>query len=100
MANPGSGGGNPIMAFAPLIMIIVVMYFFMIRPQAKKQKELKAMMENLEKGDKVLTNGGIIGTIQGIKEAEGLIYLKIAENLKIEMTRAAITQVLKKKKEA
>lgn len=100
MANQSAGGGNPIMAFLPLIMIIVVMYFFMIRPQAKKQKEVKAMLDALEKGDKILTNGGIIGTVQGLKEAEGTVYLKVAENVKIEVSRGAVAQVLKKKKEA
>ena len=98
----GGGGqqGNPIVAFMPLIMIIVVMYFLMIRPQAKKQKELKAMLDALEKGDKVLTNGGIVGTIQGVKEDEGIVYLKIAENVKIELSRGAVAQVLKKRKDA
>lgn len=100
MGNASTGSGNPIMAFLPLIMIIFVMYFFMIRPQAKKQKEVKAMLDALEKGDKVLTNGGIIGTVQGLKEAEGTVYLKIAENVKIEISRGAVAQVLKKRKDA
>ncbi|MBL7972242.1 MAG: preprotein translocase subunit YajC, partial [Prolixibacteraceae bacterium] len=60
MAQPAQGAEpNPIMTFLPLVLIIVVFYFFMIRPQMKRQKELAAFRNNLEKGDKVVTTGGI-----------------------------------------
>jgi len=100
MAGAGGGGaqqGNPLMNFLPLILIIVIMYFLLLRPQAKKQKEHRAMLEALEKGDKVVTTGGIVGTIAGIKEKENLLIVKIADTVKIELSRSAVAQVLNKK---
>jgi preprotein translocase subunit YajC len=88
---------NPLLSFLPLIAIVVIMYFLMLRPQAKRQKEMKLMIEKLQKGDKVLTAGGIIGTIAGIKEGENLLILKISDDVKVEITRGAVTQVIKKK---
>jgi preprotein translocase subunit YajC len=79
-----------------LLLIIVIMYFLLLRPQAKRQKELRKMLDSLEKGDRVLTVGGIIGTIQGFDEKENTVILKIAENVKVEATRSSIAQVLKK----
>ena len=99
MAGGGSGqGGNPLLGFLPLLLIIFVMYFLMIRPQAKKQKEHRAMLEKLEKGDKILTTGGIIGNIAGIKENEGLLIVKIADNVKVELSKNAVAQVIRKNK--
>ena len=100
MGASGSGGSqssNPLLGFLPLLLIIVVMYFLMIRPQAKRQKEHRAMLEKLEKGDRILTAGGIVGTIAGIKENEGLLIVKIAENVKIELSKNSVSQVLTKK---
>ena len=98
-----SGGaqqqGNPLLSFLPLFVIIAIMYLFLMRPQAKKQKELKQMLEALEKGDKVLTSGGIVGEIAGVKEKENMLIVKIADNVKVEMLRSSIAQVIKKKSE-
>jgi preprotein translocase subunit YajC len=101
-ASGGSGGqgGNPLLSFLPLIMIIFIMYFLMIRPQSKRQKEHKKMLENLEKGDRILTAGGIVGTVAGIKENEGMLIVKIADNVKVEISRTSVAQVLKKKQSA
>jgi len=98
MGASGSGGqgGNPLIGFLPLVLIIVIMYFLMIRPQAKKQKEHKAMIQNLQKGDKILTSGGIIGTVQGVKDTEGLLIVKISDTVKVELSRNAVSQVFKK----
>lgn len=87
------------MNFLPLILIIAIMYFLLLRPQAKKQKEHRAMLEALEKGDKVITTGGILGTISGIREKDNFLILKIADNVKIELARSAVAQVVKKKAE-
>ena len=95
----GSGQGGSMLTFLPLVAIIVVMYLLMIRPQAKKQKEHKAMLAQLQKGDRVLTAGGIVGTIAGIKENEGLLIVKIADNVKVELSRHSVAQVIKKKSE-
>jgi preprotein translocase subunit YajC len=99
MAPPAGGGGqtaNPLLSFLPLLLIIVIMYFLLLRPQAKRQKEHKLMMDNLQKGDRVVTVGGIVGTIAGFDEKDNLVLVKIAENVKVDVTRSAIAQVLKK----
>ncbi len=96
----GTQGGNPLMGFLPLVLIIFIMYFLMIRPQAKRQKEHKAMLGNIEKGDRILTSGGILGTVAGIKENESILIVKIADNVKVEMNKSAIAQVIKKKSES
>ncbi len=101
-ATAGGGtpkGGNPFLSFLPLLLIIFVMYFLLLRPQAKRQKQQQEMIKNLQKGDKVLTSGGLVGTITGIKEKEGLLILKIADNVKVELARQSVTQLLNKKAE-
>ena len=98
MTGAGAGGqqgGSPILGFLPLILIVFVMYFLMIRPQAKRQKEHKAMIQQLQKGDKILTSGGLVGTVAGVKEKEGLLIVKIADNVKVELSRNSVAQVLK-----
>uniref|UniRef100_UPI00404B3849 preprotein translocase subunit YajC n=1 Tax=Candidatus Pelagibacter sp. TaxID=2024849 RepID=UPI00404B3849 len=69
--------------FIPLILIFVIFYFFLIRPQQKKVKEHKAMVENLKRGDKVVTTAGIIGTIERVVDNERVEVL-ISENVKVE----------------
>ena len=80
--------GNPIMQFLPFILIIVVFYFFMIRPQMKRQKELRKFREALKKGDKVVTTGGIYGTVTEIKD--DAIIIEIADNVKIKVDKSAV----------
>jgi len=87
--------GNTMMALLPFILIFVVIWLFMIRPQSKKQKEVQAMLKSLQKGDKVVTIGGILGTIAGFKEADDTVILKISDNTKIEITRSAVAKKLK-----
>ena len=89
-------GGSAFMAFLPFILIFVIIYFLMIRPQTKKQKETKLMIQSLQKGDEVVTVGGIYGTIAGIKEKEGILILKIADNVKVSISRASITRKVEK----
>jgi len=79
---------NPIMQFAPFVLIIVVFYFFMIRPQMKRQKELRKYREGLKKGDKVITNGGIYGKVAEVKDE--YISVEIADNVKVKMDKSAI----------
>ena len=85
----GSGIGK----FIPLILIFVIFYFFLIRPQQKKVKEHKAMVENLKRGDKVITSGGIIGTVERIIDNEKAEIL-IAENVKVEVIKSTGVQAL------
>ena len=79
--------------FIPLILIFVIFYFFLIRPQQKKVKEHKAMVEGLKRGDKVVTSAGIIGTIERIIDAEKAEVL-IAENVKVEVIKSTGIQAL------
>ena len=79
--------------FIPLILIFVIFYFFLIRPQQKKVKEHKAMVENLKRGDKVVTSAGIIGTIERIIDNEKAEIL-IAENVKVEVIKNTGIQAL------
>ena len=79
--DPGIG------QFIPLILIFVIFYFFLFRPQQKKAKEHKIMVEGLKRGDKVVTTGGIIGTVDRIIDNEK-IEVEIADNIKVEILRA------------
>ena len=79
--------------FMPLILIFVIFYFFLIRPQQKKVKEHKAMVESLKRGDKVVTSGGITGTVERIIDNDK-IEVEIAENVKVEIVRSTGIQSL------
>jgi|TARA_B100000787_G_scaffold147411_1_gene118351 preprotein translocase subunit YajC len=79
--------------FIPLILIFVIFYFFLIRPQQKKVKEHKSMVENLKRGDKIVTSAGIIGTIERIVDDERAEVI-IAENVKVEVIKSTGIQAL------
>jgi len=79
--------------FIPLILIFVIFYFFLIRPQQKKVKDHKAMVESLKRGDKVITSGGIVGTVERIIDNEK-VEVQIAENINVEIVRATGIQGL------
>ena len=81
--------------FIPLILIFVIFYFFLIRPQQKKVKDHKIMVENLKRGDKVITTGGIVGTIERIIDNEK-VEVEISENVKVEVIRISGIQALVK----
>ncbi|HHD56961.1 MAG TPA: preprotein translocase subunit YajC [Desulfobulbaceae bacterium] len=85
----GSGAAGGIASFVPLILIFVVFYFLLIRPQQKKAKEHQAYLNNLKKGEKVITNGGIYGRITGLTDTA--VTLEIADNVTIKVVRNAIT---------
>ena len=79
--------------FIPLILIFVIFYFFLIRPQQKKVKDHKAMVEALKRGDKVITSGGIVGTVERIIDNEK-VEVNISENVNVEIVRATGIQGL------
>ena len=81
----------------PLILIIGIMYFLMIRPQNKKQKELQKMLDALQKGDKVVTIGGIRGTIASVKKDSNTVVIKVDDNVKIEFNRSAVASLVSEK---
>ena len=87
MSNSGIG------QFIPLILIFVIFYFFLIRPQQQKVKEHKIMVENLKRGDKVITVGGIVGTIERIVDGEK-VEVEIADNVKVEIIKSTGIQSL------
>ena len=79
--------------FIPLILIFVIFYFFLIRPQQKKVKEHKAMVENLKRGDKVVTSGGITGRVERLIDNDK-VEVEIAENIKVEIVKSTGIQSL------
>ncbi len=85
---PQSPDKSPVPSFVFLLLIIVVFYFFMIRPQMKRQKDLKTYREGLNKGDKVVTTGGIYGKVTDIKEQT--VTMEIADNVRIKIDKNAI----------
>lgn len=88
---------NPIVAFFPLILMFGVFYFLLIRPQQKKEKDRKAMIENLKKGDNVVTSGGILGTVVGVKD--NIVVLKVGDGeTKIEFLKSAISDKIDSQK--
>ncbi len=86
---------NGLESFIPIILIFVIMYFLLIRPQQKKIKEHKNMVDNLRRGDQVLTQGGIIGKITKVKEGEE-IEVELAKEVKVSVIRSTIVNVLSK----
>ncbi len=87
--------GQGIAQFIPLILIFVIFYFFLIRPQQKRVKDHKAMVASLKRGDEIITSGGIIGTIDKVME-DDRIEVIVAENVKVQIIRSTITSLLKK----
>ena len=85
----GSGIGQ----FIPLILIFVIFYFFLIRPQQKKVKDHKAMVQSLKRGDKVVTSGGITGTVERLIDNDK-VEVEIAENVKVEIVKSTGIQSL------
>ncbi len=88
MMQPQGQEANPWMSMLPLLLIIVVFYFFMIRPQMKRQKEIRKFRESLAKGDKVVTTGGIYGKIVEVKETT--IILEIAKDVNITVDKNGV----------
>ena len=87
---PGGGGpGGGFTAFIPLLLMFAVFYFLLIRPQQKKQRDLKEMLNSLKTGDQIVTSGGLYGTIIGFGE-DNRVKVKIAENVKVDIARSAI----------
>jgi preprotein translocase subunit YajC len=84
---------NPFVTFIPLLLVFVLFYFLIIVPQRKRQRAIDTMLDNLKSGDKVVTNGGIYGTIVSIRDDKRTMQLKISENpvVRVEVARTAIS---------
>ncbi len=89
----GAAVSSPMMlsSFLPFILVFLVMYFLVLRPQKQKQKEMSKMLSEIKKGDKVVTQGGLIGVIANLKD--DIIVLKVGEGAKLEILRSAIVAV-------
>ncbi len=81
---------NPILSFLPFILIFVIFYFLMMRPQMKKQKEKQKMIEELKKGDNVITRGGIHGKVVAFANDNKTVVIKVDDNVKLNVDKAAI----------
>ena len=90
----GGGAGDGIMGLLPIVLMFVLLYFMMIRPQMKRQKEHKAMVEGLKSGDEVVSAGGILGRIT--KVSDSFVTVEVAENMQITVQRGAVQTLLPK----
>jgi len=90
MGQPAAGTGqsNPLITFLPLILVFVVFYFFMIRPQMKKQKDMNNYRNSLQKGDKVITTGGIYGKVAEVKD--NYVMMEVGGDLKLKVDKSAL----------
>lgn len=93
-ASPGQSPGG-LLSFAPFLIILVMFYFLLIRPQQKKAKEHQALVDNLKSGDKILTAGGIYGVVTNVRDKDKVISVRIAENVKIELDKSSVTTVIR-----
>lgn len=95
-ATTAQEGGSAFMQFLPFILILVVFYFFMIRPQQKRQKELNKMRDELSKGTQIMTNGGVYGKVVEVKD--NIVVVEVAEGVKVKFDKAAIATVVTENK--
>ncbi len=98
MGQPAGGGGaegNPLVAFLPLIILFVIFYFLLIRPQQKRAKQHREMLGALKRGDSVITSGGLYGRIKNI--SEDVLTLDLGNNMEVKVNRAFISTVVDKK---
>jgi len=87
--------GTALAQFLPIILIFVIFYFLLIRPQQKKMKEHRAMVEALRRGDQIVTAGGIVGKVSKVQE-DGMVEVEIADGVKVKVVKHTITTVLNK----
>ena len=104
MSSSGSAGlsdmiQNNIMGFVPMILIFIVFYFLLIRPQEKKRKEQEAMIASVQKGEEIITHGGIYGKVEKINDTDASIDLEIAKNTVIKISKNAIADITSRIKE-
>jgi len=89
---PAAAGGNSLLGFMPFVFIFVIFYFLLIRPQQKQAKELQKMIENVKRGDRVLTSGGLYATVVAVKGKA--LEVKLNDEVKVLMAKSAVTQVV------
>jgi preprotein translocase subunit YajC len=90
-----TGSGSALVQFVPLILIFVIMYFLMIRPQQKKVSDHKSMVAALRRGDQIVTGGGIVGKVTKVAD-DSMVEVEIADGVKVKIVKSTISQVLSK----
>ncbi len=90
-ADPTGAGPSPFSMLLPILGMLVIFYFLLIRPQQKRQKEMQKMLAGVKKGDRVVTASGMYGVVAGVKD--DIVVLKIADNVKVEMLKSAISAI-------
>lgn len=91
----GAAGGDVFVSLLPLVLIFIVFYFLLIRPQQQKMKQHKAMLDALKKGDQVLTGGGIVGKVTRV-DADGMVMVEIAQGVQVKVAKGTISDLLTK----
>jgi len=91
--QPGGGQGSQIWSFLPIIFIFIIFYFLLIRPQQKRSKEHRTLLENIKVGEYVLTSGGIYGKVTGMRE--NIITLEISDKVRVKVSRGNIAGIVK-----
>ncbi|HTN43965.1 MAG TPA: preprotein translocase subunit YajC [Nitrospiria bacterium] len=97
-AVPSAGPGGMVVSFLPFVLIFVVFYFLLILPQQRKQKKHKALLEALKKGDRVLTTGGLLGTVAALNK--NVVTIQIADNVRVKIRREYIAELQEEPEEA
>jgi len=92
----GAQSANPILSLLPFLLIILLMYFLMIRPQAKKQREKAKMLQEIQPGDEIVTIGGIYGKVEGVKD-KNILIVRVAKDVKINISRSAVASKVEEK---
>jgi len=92
----GAQAANPILSLLPFLLIILLMYFLMIRPQAKKQREKAKMLQEIQPGDEIVTIGGIYGKVEGVKD-KNILIVRVAKDVKINISRSAVASKVEEK---
>ena len=90
----GGGAGAGLISFLPFVAVFAIMYFLMIRPQQQRQKQLKAELKALRRGDRIVTAGGVVGIVQRSREDSSEIEVEIAPNVRVTVLRETISTVL------
>jgi preprotein translocase subunit YajC len=85
-----AGGSGGMLSILPFILIMLILYFLMIRPQSKRQKEKRIMIEAIKKGDRIVTNGGIHGTVVGLKNQGKIVVIKVDKNTSLTIIKSSI----------
>lgn len=92
----GQGPGSSMQFFPFMIIMFGILYFMLIRPQQRKDKERREMIKNVKTGDRIVFAGGILGSVVNVKDKENILVVKIADNVKIDISRGAVARVLEK----